>query len=107
HAHAHAHAPTHTHAAAHAHAHAKYPCSRLRQWRGDRHPRVQIARNVNATVISLDAAPDGYAEFDSGVPKKIRPRPKRYARRRADRPCGGNFRLAGRRAGHRPAILVR
>jgi len=35
------------------------------------HDRVQIARNVNATVISLDAAPDGYAEFDSGVPKKF------------------------------------
>ncbi|MGA8520852.1 MAG: zinc-binding dehydrogenase, partial [Pseudonocardiaceae bacterium] len=33
--------------------------------------RVQIARNVNATVISLDAAPDGYAAFDSGVPKKF------------------------------------
>lgn len=35
------------------------------------HDRVQIARNVNATVIPLDAAPDGYAEFDSGVPKKF------------------------------------
>lgn len=35
------------------------------------HDRVPIARNVNATVISLDAAPDGYAEFDSGVPKKF------------------------------------
>lgn len=35
------------------------------------HDRVQIARNVNATVISLDAAPDGYAEFDSGAAKKF------------------------------------
>jgi glutathione-independent formaldehyde dehydrogenase len=30
---------------------------------------VQIASNVNATIIPLDAAPDGYAEFDSGVAK--------------------------------------
>ncbi|USX54095.1 hypothetical protein [Lentzea sp. HUAS12] len=33
--------------------------------------RVQIARNVNATVISLDDAPDGYAQFDAGVPRKF------------------------------------
>ena len=33
--------------------------------------RVQIARNVNATVISLDDAPDGYAQFDAGVPQKF------------------------------------
>jgi glutathione-independent formaldehyde dehydrogenase len=33
--------------------------------------RVQIARNVNATVITLDEAPDGYAQFDAGVPQKF------------------------------------
>jgi glutathione-independent formaldehyde dehydrogenase len=33
--------------------------------------RVQIARNVNATVISLDEAPRGYQEFDAGAPKKF------------------------------------
>lgn len=34
------------------------------------HDRVQIADAVNATAISLDDAPKGYAEFDSGVAKK-------------------------------------
>jgi glutathione-independent formaldehyde dehydrogenase len=34
------------------------------------HDRVQIAKAVGATVISLDDAPRGYAEFDSGVAKK-------------------------------------
>lgn len=33
--------------------------------------RVHIARNVNATVISLDDAPQAYQEFDAGVPKKF------------------------------------
>jgi glutathione-independent formaldehyde dehydrogenase len=32
--------------------------------------RVQIAKAVNATVISLDEAPRGYAEFDHGAAKK-------------------------------------
>ena len=35
------------------------------------HDRVQIAKAVNATVISLDEAPKGYADFDSGVAKKF------------------------------------
>src|SRR5699024_3688300 len=35
------------------------------------HDRVQIAKAVNATVISLDEAPRGYADFDSGVAKKF------------------------------------
>lgn len=35
------------------------------------HDRVQIAKAVNATAISLDDAPRGYAEFDSGVAKKF------------------------------------
>jgi glutathione-independent formaldehyde dehydrogenase len=34
------------------------------------HDRVQIARNVNATVIPLDKAPEGYAEFDKGAARK-------------------------------------
>jgi glutathione-independent formaldehyde dehydrogenase len=34
------------------------------------HDRVQIAKAVNATAISLDDAPRGYAEFDSGVARK-------------------------------------
>jgi glutathione-independent formaldehyde dehydrogenase len=34
------------------------------------HDRVQIARNVNATVIPLDEAPAGYREFDQGAARK-------------------------------------
>jgi glutathione-independent formaldehyde dehydrogenase len=33
--------------------------------------KVQIAQAVNATVISIDEAPQGYAQFDSGVAKKF------------------------------------
>jgi len=33
--------------------------------------RVQIAKAVNATVISLDEAPQGYADFDKGAAKKF------------------------------------
>jgi len=32
--------------------------------------RVQIAKNVNATVIPLDEAPQGYADFDKGAARK-------------------------------------
>jgi glutathione-independent formaldehyde dehydrogenase len=32
--------------------------------------KVQIAKAVNATVISLDEAPQGYQQFDSGVARK-------------------------------------
>ena len=35
------------------------------------HDRLPIAKIVNATVISLEDAPKGYAEFDSGVAKKF------------------------------------
>jgi glutathione-independent formaldehyde dehydrogenase len=35
------------------------------------HDRAQIAKAVNATVISLDEAPQGYKDFDSGVAKKF------------------------------------
>jgi glutathione-independent formaldehyde dehydrogenase len=34
------------------------------------HDRTQIAKNVNATVIPLDQAPQGYAEFDHGAARK-------------------------------------
>ena len=33
--------------------------------------RVQIAKNVNATVIPLDQAPQGYADFDKGAARKF------------------------------------
>ena len=33
--------------------------------------RVQIAKAVNATVISLDEAPQGYKDFDKGAAKKF------------------------------------
>jgi glutathione-independent formaldehyde dehydrogenase len=33
--------------------------------------RVQIAKAVNATVISLDDAPQGYKDFDSGAARKF------------------------------------
>ncbi|WP_425433661.1 formaldehyde dehydrogenase, glutathione-independent [Natribacillus halophilus] len=32
---------------------------------------AQIAKAVNAQIISLDEAPDGYADFDQGAPKKF------------------------------------
>jgi glutathione-independent formaldehyde dehydrogenase len=35
------------------------------------HDRVQIAKAVNATVISLDDAPQGYRDFDQGASKKF------------------------------------
>jgi glutathione-independent formaldehyde dehydrogenase len=34
------------------------------------HDRVQIAKAVNATVVSLDEAPEGYRDFDKGASKK-------------------------------------
>ena len=33
--------------------------------------RAQIAKAVNATMITLDDAPQGYKDFDSGVAKKF------------------------------------
>jgi glutathione-independent formaldehyde dehydrogenase len=33
--------------------------------------RVQIAKAVNATVITLDDAPKGYKDFDKGASKKF------------------------------------
>jgi glutathione-independent formaldehyde dehydrogenase len=33
--------------------------------------RIRIAEVVGVQVISLDEAPNGYAEFDAGAPKKF------------------------------------
>jgi glutathione-independent formaldehyde dehydrogenase len=35
------------------------------------HDRIRIAKAVNATVITLDQAPQGYADFDQGVARKF------------------------------------
>jgi glutathione-independent formaldehyde dehydrogenase len=35
------------------------------------HDRIRIAKAVNTTVISLDDAPKGYADFDKGVARKF------------------------------------
>jgi glutathione-independent formaldehyde dehydrogenase len=35
------------------------------------HDRIQIAKAVNTTVISLDEAPKGYSDFDKGVARKF------------------------------------
>ena len=35
------------------------------------HDKVQIAKAVNATLISLDEAPQGYKDFDKGAAKKF------------------------------------
>ncbi|QEW04301.1 formaldehyde dehydrogenase, glutathione-independent [Microbacterium lushaniae] len=42
------------------------------------HDKVQIARAVNATPISLEDAPRGYAEFDQGAAKKYVLNPNGY-----------------------------
>jgi len=35
------------------------------------HDRVQIAKAVNATIITLDEAPRGYVDFDKGAARKF------------------------------------
>jgi glutathione-independent formaldehyde dehydrogenase len=35
------------------------------------HNKIQVAKAVNVTVITLDDAPKSYVEFDQGVPKKF------------------------------------
>lgn len=42
------------------------------------HDKVQIAKAVNATPISLDEAPQGYADFDKGAPRKYVLSPNGY-----------------------------
>ncbi|MDQ1123824.1 glutathione-independent formaldehyde dehydrogenase [Microbacterium trichothecenolyticum] len=44
------------------------------------HDKVQIAKAVNATPISLDDAPRGYADFDKGAPRKYVLNPNDYIR---------------------------
>lgn len=44
------------------------------------HDKVQIAKAVNATPISLDEAPQGYADFDKGAPRKYVLNPNGYIR---------------------------
>ncbi len=36
--------------------------------------KAQIAKAVNATVISLDEAPKGYEDFDKGAAQEVRAR---------------------------------
>ena len=38
---------------------------------GDPARQIQIAKAVNATVITLDEAPKGYQDFDKGAAKKF------------------------------------
>ena len=54
------------------------------------HDRVQIAKAVNATVITLDDAPHGYASSTRGV-EEVRARPERL-------PGRGRRRLTARSA---------
>ena len=42
--------------------------------------KIQIAKAVNVTVISLDDAPQGYKDFDKGVAKKFVIDPHGYLR---------------------------
>ena len=35
------------------------------------HDKIQVAKAVNVTVISLDEAPQGYKDFDKGAAKKF------------------------------------
>jgi glutathione-independent formaldehyde dehydrogenase len=35
------------------------------------HDKIEIAKAVNATIISLDEAPQGYSDFDKGAAKKF------------------------------------
>jgi glutathione-independent formaldehyde dehydrogenase len=35
------------------------------------HDRIRVAKAVNATVITLDQSPEGYADFDRGVARKF------------------------------------
>lgn len=42
------------------------------------HDKVQIAKAVNATPIGLDEAPQGYADFDRGAPRKYVLNPNGY-----------------------------
>ena len=47
------------------------------------HDRLPIAKVVNATVIKLDDAPKGYADFDKGAAKKFVIDPHRMVKKKA------------------------
>ncbi len=47
------------------------------------HDKIQIAKAVNATLISLDEAPSGYRDFDHGAAKKFVIDPHGTARKAA------------------------
>jgi glutathione-independent formaldehyde dehydrogenase len=47
------------------------------------HDRIQIAKAVNATFITLDEAPQGYKDFDKGAAKKFVIDPHGIARKAA------------------------
>ena len=47
------------------------------------HDKVHPAKAVNATIISLDEAPQGYKDFDKGAAKKFVIDPHGLARRAA------------------------
>jgi len=64
------------------------------------HDRVQIAKAVNATVVPLDGTPQGYADFDSGVRRRVRHRPARHDRLTP----GAAFRRPGRATRTAPGL---
>jgi glutathione-independent formaldehyde dehydrogenase len=35
------------------------------------HDKIQVAKAVNVTMISLDEAPQGYKDFDKGAARKF------------------------------------
>jgi glutathione-independent formaldehyde dehydrogenase len=47
------------------------------------HDKIQIAKAVNATLITLDEAPIGYKDFDQGAAKKFVIDPHGLAKRAA------------------------
>ena len=49
------------------------------------HDRIPIAKIVNATVIPLEQAPQGYQDFDKGAAKKFVLDPNGLIRRRLNR----------------------
>jgi len=60
-------------AKSHAFQTGQTPVLRYNRWlmQAILHDRLPIAKVVNATVISLDKAPEGYKNFDSGAAKKF------------------------------------
>jgi hypothetical protein len=63
--------------------------------------RVQIAKAVNATVITLDDAPKGYKDFDKGASKKFVLNPHGLLKQRGASQRGTSQRKASRGASQR------